>query len=562
MTYKELAANVREKYPGSYDDLDDKSLATLIVEKYPQYADTTFDAPSENIQSSTGINIPASVQKAAEIIETPQRGMRALGVGVQKLIEKVPMTALNPLTSIFSPVSQAEAAAQLGLNAPEALERAAEATKPGFEPQEGEKLGSFIGETVGSLPLATAATGVSPAVTLATPAKLAYQIIRSGVAGGALTGIHQAANIGAIRPGEIAKNAGISSVLPMIKPGAEVLRKFIFRRALPPILQATAKVPEEATRNLLDDPKLLKKYKGTEEEISSNIIKVQAAILEARKRVGDILNKAKERIGVNVTLPEKRQMISQAGSLSRSPKVIMSSFEDFLAGNKPPSEIDQIRVLIGLRQEIDDQISFTPGVTVPKIQGQDAGVLRATAKEINDILDTIPKARLVRMAERGFSEISNLYDQLQKDLSTTGTAEQVLEQVFRGKSAFDILGKTKVRLDLLDKLDKLAVKQSGKKVVDPLFMNLSSQAFKRWLPRFGIATPLGMAGTVKVGLGTVGAIASGVPTAPAVAVGLASLSPRIASKVIRSVQSIVKGASSPAAKILAIQQLVNKEESQ
>lgn len=43
MKYTELAQKVKTKYPGEYDDLDDKTLAQKIVAKYPEYSDTTFD---------------------------------------------------------------------------------------------------------------------------------------------------------------------------------------------------------------------------------------------------------------------------------------------------------------------------------------------------------------------------------------------------------------------------------------------------------------------------------------------------------------------------------------
>lgn len=43
MNYTEFSKKIKAKYPGSYDDLDDKTLAQKMVEKYPQYSDVTFD---------------------------------------------------------------------------------------------------------------------------------------------------------------------------------------------------------------------------------------------------------------------------------------------------------------------------------------------------------------------------------------------------------------------------------------------------------------------------------------------------------------------------------------
>lgn len=45
MNYKEFAAKIKSKYQGSYDDMDDKTLAQKMVAKFPQYSDVTFDEP-------------------------------------------------------------------------------------------------------------------------------------------------------------------------------------------------------------------------------------------------------------------------------------------------------------------------------------------------------------------------------------------------------------------------------------------------------------------------------------------------------------------------------------
>lgn len=44
MDYREFSQKIKEKYPGTYDDMDDEVLARKIVEKYPQYSDVTFDS--------------------------------------------------------------------------------------------------------------------------------------------------------------------------------------------------------------------------------------------------------------------------------------------------------------------------------------------------------------------------------------------------------------------------------------------------------------------------------------------------------------------------------------
>ena len=40
-----LAALIRTKYPGQYDDMDDDSLESAILAKYPDYADLVEETP-------------------------------------------------------------------------------------------------------------------------------------------------------------------------------------------------------------------------------------------------------------------------------------------------------------------------------------------------------------------------------------------------------------------------------------------------------------------------------------------------------------------------------------
>ena len=47
MNYRDFATQIRTKYPGSYDQVDDKTLAEKVVSKYPTYADRVdFETPS------------------------------------------------------------------------------------------------------------------------------------------------------------------------------------------------------------------------------------------------------------------------------------------------------------------------------------------------------------------------------------------------------------------------------------------------------------------------------------------------------------------------------------
>jgi hypothetical protein len=63
-TQQTLAQLVRSKYPGAYDDIDDASLESAVLKKYPQYADLprTQAAAAPNLQTGAGMQERAERQ--------------------------------------------------------------------------------------------------------------------------------------------------------------------------------------------------------------------------------------------------------------------------------------------------------------------------------------------------------------------------------------------------------------------------------------------------------------------------------------------------------------------
>ncbi len=72
MEYTELASKIRSKYPGSYDDLDDESLARKIISKYPQYSDTTFDVTPAAAQEGASPFVQGVADAVNPPVEIPQ----------------------------------------------------------------------------------------------------------------------------------------------------------------------------------------------------------------------------------------------------------------------------------------------------------------------------------------------------------------------------------------------------------------------------------------------------------------------------------------------------------
>lgn len=93
MNYTEFSKKIKQKYPGTYDYLDDKTLAQKMVQKYPQYSDVTFDEPQQTPQ--TGL-----IQKGWDALAVPEK-MSRTGLGmIEELTPNPEPTGNVPLDVI------------------------------------------------------------------------------------------------------------------------------------------------------------------------------------------------------------------------------------------------------------------------------------------------------------------------------------------------------------------------------------------------------------------------------------------------------------------------------
>lgn len=166
MDYREFSGKIRQKYPGAYDDLDDRSLAQKMVQKYPEYADVTFDAPTQKI-GSFGMNMVENAAKqtplgmASQGAESFMTGfgkvMNALPISVGPTVKDVASTLDIPRRVFRSvgvgianaPQSLIPGGAPTAQNVMASIPRMAAAVKPGFKPANpAEQVGSIIGESL------------------------------------------------------------------------------------------------------------------------------------------------------------------------------------------------------------------------------------------------------------------------------------------------------------------------------------------------------------------------------------------------------------------------------
>lgn len=450
-----------------------------------------------------GIQIPDAVKSAAQLAYTPVRGTRSIGVGIEKLL-----SGINPLKFSGMPGTQLDIndVKTIIQNAEGALMSAADATQPGYVPQEGEKAGALIGEAAGAAGLTAplAAMGATPLAAAGVNAAI----------GGGLTALQQASEEGAISPGSVALNAGLGAAIPMIKPIYQGI-KGAAKKLLPEVLAKTQNTPVKATKILLDDPKVMEAYAGTEEAIRKQVDEVTGTLNQIRDEAGAQLKKVKIDLGLEVTPEEEIARLANEGS---KPAITPSGIaEAFQMRNKIP-ESQRLKYLYELKQQINDQVSFRPGV-VKTIGTKEEGLLKQIASKADKEMVSLPGGARLKEANAQFSKAAGLYDDLQKKLETPGMAEDSLAKLFRGDLSVISEGRNKDVTAMLDKIDEMA----GKPVTQRLWKEMTVKNFKKGLGR-GL-------GTYFVG----GALSSQVLSNPlAVAAGLPLVSPRLAGLGIRA----------------------------
>lgn len=291
MDYQEFAGKIRQKYPGSYDDLDDQTLAKKIVDKYPQYSDVTFDDSSQ-----AGTKVSDTVRNVAQAAYAPFRATRALGVGAERLMQGVtppilPSMSINPQ--------------QLTSNFANAAQRMKAAYQPGYQPQEGEKLGAFLGEAGGQTAAMAAATAPFGGVG-AIPA--AGRAVASALTTGGLTALQQASETGKVKvlptapksafdliPDSVIGTSIFGGAMAALPEAVQAFRqgvKNVAQKVLPRTLAKTASIPERATQMAIDNPSSTKSIPNVEDQIHDQAQNVIRAVQEAKAGVGQALGKA------------------------------------------------------------------------------------------------------------------------------------------------------------------------------------------------------------------------------------------------------------------------------
>lgn len=413
-----------------------------------------------------GIDVPPSIQRAAQIVETPIRIGRGIGLGVGEAVKGVE-AQLAPTVLPGVPV-RPEVAPQIVEQLPAAVEAFKRGLDPDFTPQNTrEEIFGTIGELGTVLPIT--------APILSMTAK--HPGIGGAVTFGTLHTIRQAARDGRIVPLDIAKEAAIAGVLPIINPtiqqtvrGSKAVLKGLFKRS--------AKVDEEALDALLENPQLLNQFTGLRSAITEKAVNVQRAIAKAHAQVGQVLSKYKEdTLGIVSRLedPIVTRVPKTAEQLDETFNVLSNSIK-----TKALPDNKLIERALELRNDIYELITFKPGVTLPPLQGKVVTQLKNRANRINEMISGLKGGKRLRLIEKAYSDITKSYESIQNKLSTPGKIEDFFTKFMRKEGDLDeALGTPS---EILEKLRKIE-QRSKMSIIKPLIREISSRQFKEIAPQ-------------------------------------------------------------------------------
>jgi hypothetical protein len=434
--------------------------------------------------------IGGAARKAAEVLATPVRGFRGIGVGAQRLME----------------------GDQLG----QALDRAAAATKPGFQPKEGERLGASAGEIAATAPM----------MVLTGGGGLMAQVLKGALSSGALTAVMEASDRGDVEPIGIATSTALGGAIPLLGPSLRVVARALRGTGRAAATSGTSLAgAKEAVDELAADPRLLEKFKGTAASVGEKVKAIQDALIKQHEEAGAILNKSRAAIGFRESFEDSMNRIQREGFRAPTPSEIIADFQ-ILSKDEIPVEVvrkaqrvqrteqvlssyepsegameyakrfveipehttetmvrippkARLRDLLRLREKVDDLINF-PRVSadVPQIGSADQAFLKQLRGKINNIIEGIPGGKDIREADHIYSESRRLYDDFQKSLATQGKAEDIVRQIVRGGDVDGIVGKRGEYVRLLQAIEKKTKKQ----LLDPARKEFAAKAINEVQP--------------------------------------------------------------------------------
>lgn len=516
--------------------------------------------------------VPSAVQNAAETLNVPARAGRAVGVGLGNAAESTGFDPMNIFPSSPVGASQIKKIADNARNPSLALQglknaavRGYQAFQTGFKPTPNEQNYAQAGEAAGNA--ATVAAGGMAAGALTGGAGLAADTALMG----GTTALNQAQSgkmkvlpsakdeltsisdylsdptsftkaLGVL-PDSVAGNAAVPGAIKAVQSGISAVSKAI----LPGLLKGTQGTPQQATELALNDPKVLKEYQGTQQAVQEKVGNVIDAVQQAKLDTGNSIRKIFKKYA-GMDSPVEEILAPQVNDIppTRDWETIKKDWRSaqdgtlFQTPNKAGgvdlmSNQDKLATLTRLKREANQyadyfkQVGINGSGTVPIDSAMSASA-KQIASDVGTIRNALPNGQKLGQADQAWTEIHNIYNAIQKDLSDPGKAQDMIMKLVKGDVTWLTGGRMAQKISAIRRVEQM----TGQSVLGPAMKELTAAIFnEKWgkgLSPYIAATELGSGVT----LAATGHPMAAISMIPALATG----SPKVVGGAIKAAQTI------------------------
>lgn len=576
MNPQEFSATIRKKYPGSYDHVDDDTLARKIVEKYPVYASKVEFASPDYFSKENAKNVVSDVARpvlemggavagGAMGLASPVPGGAAMGgaggyaigksaadlldrgLGVKQPLRSLPEAALETGQDVNAGM-QAEFLGQgIAKAVPPAVEGSLGLIKKGAN----KVLPSVFKTTAGIPEKATDIVLNKP--ELLNRSKISDEQLNEA-AMPVLDGIRQAKErVGQIFGKVFKKYTGLENPIDEFisdTPGYKAITKQ--RSYQEPGTSETTytNVPNGREESTFETSfrKAGNGYTGepVRDPISGAISYVdsrpgQGMVGETREIPG------KERftvIGKTRDIPGEtkayNEVVDTQASRDSSPTLdnLKQDYESAKdgtlfkkktlgGGTEPLTNQEKLQKLTLLKRSLQaEESNNLNAVTLKPINTVKDAAIKKMASEVDDIRSTLPNGKRLAIMDDAWSEIRDIYAKVQKDFSDPGKGRDTLMRIMRGESNWMPQGRNSVKINAIKRAEQL----TGHELLKPAMEELAAALYQS-PTGFGIKPALALA----PGLSSAATLlVTGHPVAAAgVAATALSTSPKVLSLGLR-----------------------------
>jgi hypothetical protein len=142
------------------------------------------------------------------------------------------------------------------------------------------------------------------------------------------------------------------------------------------------------------------------------------------------------------------------------------------------SKQDKLQILSRAKREASQYADFynrpNPNTLVP-IDSASSAAAKEIGSQINAIRSNLPNGWKLAVADKGWETLHQIYNDLQKNLSTPGTAEDTLFKLYKGDMSGITAGRTAEKMASIRRLESI----TGQKVLQPIYDAFTSREFNK-----------------------------------------------------------------------------------